>query len=59
MPKIKRHITPGGRVLRRAFSPQFMPGIGRWVVGIGSFWPGRKMTIFEARALVKKRNAKL
>lgn len=47
-------ITRGGRSLRRAYSVQFVQG--RWVVGVGGFWPGKRMTIFDARTEARKRN---
>lgn len=36
----------------------FLESLGRWVVGLGRAWPGRRMTLRDARRIAKKRNAK-
>lgn len=53
---MKNHITKGGRKLRLAYSVQWWDSLGKWIVGCGSFWTGRKTTLFQARREAAQRN---
>ncbi len=51
--------TSGGRTLRTTYSVQFNRSTGKYFVGAGSSWGATGLTLFEARAEVRRRNAAL
>lgn len=57
MSDTKTITTKGGRKLRLAYTVNWIYSLQKWVVGVGNFWSGERMTLFDARREANKRNA--
>lgn len=54
---VKTVTTKSGRKLMKNYTIQLIDG--RWIVGCGPIWPGRRMTILEARKVARRKNQEM